>query len=635
MNLRAQDNPEQGKKVFDNYATVTTMVYPTAGAMFKATGEMLDMFGYFGNVDVVGEAIKHINERLDILEKRVSDLETRMRAFENELLRTQNMSRVRLLRSKQDALKLLVYKLQQKPTEQRDKRALAKEAQIIASGFLEDPDLWMWSDMHEKDGAMLSPDFKPLPALEYYVVALVAWIAAIDSAADGDVEFVKREHGRELQKHITYLTVGPNWKDRDDPVTLPENIRARVSCSLELLTRSPNAITHKCTIHEGCEDQIARVLSTVAIHEEIMPVGKEICNVPFSAKKMASEDELERMYGIDVMEKLAEKLTRLKDYGTVREQFVGTFDPSTQTAQFLYAVKPNGDLLWYMHRVVTRKTGVLSSGPRAPSPTQPAKRHDTKVGNLDPLIRLPVESGTFAKSKITHFLDGPKRVGNGWESFREVMPAGLSGVYALTQDGKLLWYRHDGFIDGSMKWDGPREVGRGWGDFKQIIPMGDGIIYAITNDGILKWYHHNGYLTGAGLERGVLSPGSWEGPKNVGTGWGDFKQVFAGGEGVIYAVTNDGILKWYHHKGYMTGSMEWEGQKNVGTGWQNFKTIFSPGEGVIYAMRPTGELLWYKHDGYKDGSVRWQVPVQVAADWKDFLFVFPRMTGTYTPPVVR
>lgn len=30
--------------------------------------------------------------------------------------------------------------------------------------------------------------------------------------------------------------------------------------------------------------------------------------VPFSAKKMASADELERLYGIEVMEKLAEKL---------------------------------------------------------------------------------------------------------------------------------------------------------------------------------------------------------------------------------------------------------------------------------------------------------------------------------------
>src|SRR5260370_14383630 len=93
MNARAQQR-EEGKKVFDTYATVGAMVYPWVGAMFKATGEMLDLFGYFGkDADPVGEAIKRINERLDILEKRVSDLETKIQAFENELFRTQNMTR--------------------------------------------------------------------------------------------------------------------------------------------------------------------------------------------------------------------------------------------------------------------------------------------------------------------------------------------------------------------------------------------------------------------------------------------------------------------------------------------------------------------------------------------------------------
>lgn len=710
IKVRAQQ-AEKGKKVFDTYSTTVGMAYPAAGAVFKATGEMLDLFGYFGkNADPAGEAIKRINERLDFLEKRVSDLETKVRAIENELFRTQNMTRVRLLRSKQDALKLLAYKLQQKPTEQGDKQALAKEAQIIAGGFLDDPDLWMWSDMREKDGAMLPADFKPLPALEYYVVALVAWIAAIDSASDGDVEFVNREHGRALQKHIAYLSVSSGWKESDgDAETLPEKIMARVSCSLESIRKSPDANTRKCTIHEGCEDRIARLASTVAIHEEVAPLGTEICNVAYSERKMGSEDELERMYGIEMMEKLAQKLTRLKDFGTVREQFVGTFDPSTQTAQYLYGVKPNGDLLWYMHRVVTRNTDALPSetqgqtdkdrvrkpGPRAQTPagkadtvilnpnillptgvTSPPKvlgrvkipstgtppisicdsarraraRNSPAAPGLEARCRAagvivqPMESETvvldpriaekfkLAEIGVTHVLDGPKRVGTGgWQNFREVMPAGLSGIYALTREGVLKWYRHDGFLDGSVKWDGSREVGRGWGDFQHIIPMGDGIIYAITKDGRLEWRRHAGYLDGRGLE----SPGAWEGPKNVGTGWGAFKQVFAGGEGVIYAVTSDGVLKWYRNKSYMAGVSDWEGPKDVGAGWQDFKTIFSPGEGIIYAMKPTGEILWYKHDGYKDGSARWQSPVVIAADWKEFLFVFPRMTGTYAPPVVR
>jgi outer membrane protein assembly factor BamB len=344
-----------------------------------------------------------------------------------------------------------------------------------------------------------------------------------------------------------------------------------------------------------------------------------------------SEQELEQKYGVELMARLAQKLELLRTTGTARESFIGTFDPSTQKAEYLYGVKPNGELLWYRHRIVTRKIGVVSPPRTGDSPTAPAKKHNFPGGNNDPRIKLPDERGTFAKTEIIHSLEGPKRVGTGWESFADIIPAGLSGIYAVRRDGKLLWYRHDGFLDGSMNWTGYREIGRGWADFKQIVPMGDGIIYAITQNGNLEWRRHVGYLDGRGLE----TPGAWEGPKVLGRGWGDFKFVFAGGEGIIYAVTNNGDLRWYRNKNFMAGVNEWEGPNIVGNGWESFKMIFSTGEGMIYAMKPSGELVCYKHDGYSDGTKRWQAPVQIAADWSDFIFVFPRMKGTYVPPVVR
>ena len=276
---RAQNSPDDGKKIFDTYATVTTMVYPPAGTAFKVAKEMLDLFGYFGSsVDAVGEAIQRINERLDILERRVSDLEARVLAVRNELFRTQNLSRVRLLRQKQDELKLLLYKLRQRPTERREKQTLAKEAEIIAGGFLDDPDLWLWSDMRVRDGNMLPADFKPLPALEYYVVALVAWMAAIDYATDGDYAYVKREYGRELQKHIDYMRVRPGWKEGDEALTLPENVMSRVRCTMSPSQFSPRP--GACTIHEGCDDQLARVFRNIKTHEVSVPRGTDMCNVP-------------------------------------------------------------------------------------------------------------------------------------------------------------------------------------------------------------------------------------------------------------------------------------------------------------------------------------------------------------------
>lgn len=370
-----------------------------------------------------------------------------------------------------------------------------------------------------------------------------------------------------------------------------------------------------------------------------MPLDSDLCNVPPGASARGSEDEMERMYGTEVMAKLAEKLVQLKNKGTVREQFIGRFDPSTQTAEYLYAVQPNGDLLWYMHRVVTRKTGGPASGAQGPSDIDRVRNPTTRVSPGQPttsgstaVSRSRVKS-TAAKLEVTHVLDGPKLVGRGWGDFKQVFSGGGGIVYALRADGSLLWYRHGGYADGGgpETWTGPKAVGSGWQDFKDVFSSGEGKVYAIKPDGTLLLYQQIGWQTG---ER------SWQEPRQVGTGWGDFKQVFAGGEGVIYAVTQEGKLLWYKHLGptpvaFRRIKERWEGPVEVGTGWQNFKTIFSPGEGVIYAMKPTGELLWYKHDGYEDGSVSWQSPVQVAADWKDFLFVFPRMKGTYTPPVVR
>ena len=205
LNVRAQDNPDDGKKVFDTYATVTTYVYPVAGAMFKATGEMLDLFGYFGNKpDPVGEALKRINQRLDNLELKVATLEAQIQQLTNDEFRSQNRSRIRFLKDRHQELQHLADELREKPTEKARKRTLANDAQRIAGRFLNDPemDIWKWNDLRERDQLMLPADFKPLPALEYYVVALVTWMAAIENAAEGDSEFAKREYGRELQKHI-------------------------------------------------------------------------------------------------------------------------------------------------------------------------------------------------------------------------------------------------------------------------------------------------------------------------------------------------------------------------------------------------------------------------------------------------
>ena len=473
LNVRAQDNPDDGKKVFDTYATVTTYVYPVAGAMFKATGEMLDLFGYFGNKpDPVGEALKRINQRLDNLELKVATLEAQIQQLTNDEFRSQNRSRIRFLKDRHQELQHLADELREKPTEKARKRTLANDAQRIAGRFLNDPemDIWKWNDLRERDQLMLPADFKPLPALEYYVVALVTWMAAIENAAEGDSEFAKREYGRELQKHIAFLSVRPGWTDTDEAEALPENIMTRVSCTLQPLERQSR--DRKCQIAESCEDQLARVSRTIKIHEVIMPLNSDLCNVPPGATARGSEDEMERMYGTEVMEKLAKKLEQLKVTGSVREQFIGTFDPTKYTAQYLYGVKPNGELLWYQHRMATRKAGGPSPTGQG-NPIERARKHGTRTSEaqpgagpsarkLGPILTLVIGTEKF---EITHFLDSPKAVGSGWGDFKELFSGGDGIVYAIARDGKLLWYKHRDFGIGARSWEGAKEIGHGWGAF--------------------------------------------------------------------------------------------------------------------------------------------------------------------------
>jgi len=61
-------------------------------------------------------------------------------------------------------------------------------------------------------------------------------------------------------------------------------------------------------------------------------------------------------------------------------------------------------------------------------------------------------------------------------------------VYAIKNDGDMMWYRKD---TGASPWQGPKKVGNGW-IFKDVIPAGGNSFYALTEDGKLIWYRHDG-----------------------------------------------------------------------------------------------------------------------------------------------
>jgi len=229
-----------GKEVFDSYSSAVGTAYPVAGALFKGTGEFLDLVGYFGKAaDPVAYAIKRINERLDAIEARMAAAEAAVERVQNDLFRTQNLARIRKLRDFKDRLLGILDRLQPAGQNKNEMFALARDAERIAEKFLIDQDLWIWSDLVAKShswedtlmeaGTLLDPGFKPWPTLEYYTLALVTWVTAAEYASEGDTGWVKQTFGSEIQKHIAFLSVRPGWNPiSDTPETLPEQVRSGV-----------------------------------------------------------------------------------------------------------------------------------------------------------------------------------------------------------------------------------------------------------------------------------------------------------------------------------------------------------------------------------------------------------------------
>jgi hypothetical protein len=249
-------------------------------------------------------------------------------------------------------------------------------------------------------------------------------------------------------------------------------------------------------------------------------------------------------------------------------------------SSFVYAVTPDGRLQW------RRYNGAANAG----------------------------GPGTLANSI---------QVGHGWNNLRKVFPAHNGVIYTITDDGKLNWYQHHGFQTGiaanvAGSWSGPRQVASGWDSYKHVFSGGGNVVYAITQDGNLLWFRHKGAANGTG---------EWDGPRDIANNWANFKHVFSTGEGIVYAVTEDGKLLWYKHTGHADGAKSWADYRQVGHGWSGFKSIFSSGDGVIYAVTPDDKLMWYRHNGWREGSAAnirgaWSEAREVARGWGGYSQVF-------------
>jgi hypothetical protein len=215
---------------------------------------------------------------------------------------------------------------------------------------------------------------------------------------------------------------------------------------------------------------------------------------------------------------------------------------------------------------------------------------------------------------------------------RWIIPSELGVIYEITQTGNMSWWKqfYQSPPSGTRR-EADLLFGAtdlhfgGWLQYKQVFSGGAGIIYAITQDGQLLWWKHKNWLTGT--TDTPFGETAWEGPKVVGVGWGDLKHVFSGGNSVIYVVTKEGAVKWFQHYGSADGRFEWKGPFDVTSGLTNYTKMFSVGKGLIYGVEPNGNLVWYKDNRWSqrtqaDYGCGLSGPVPVGSGWGGYPFVF-------------
>jgi Tachylectin len=259
----------------------------------------------------------------------------------------------------------------------------------------------------------------------------------------------------------------------------------------------------------------------------------------------------------------------------------------------IYGVRENGDLLWY------RYNG------NGESDRSGSKGWGSNSGNP---------------------------IGNGWQNFGHILGCGDGVILGVAQNGDLLWYKYDGNGEsdrsGSRGWhpNSGNPIGNGWQGFRHVFvtpregPIASSrlTIYAVTQDGDLLWYRYNG--NGESDRSGSKGWDSNSG-NPIGNGWQNFGHILGCG-GVILGVAQNGDLLWYSYQGDgesdRSGSKGWDSNSGnpIGNGWQNFRAIFggandSGGFGrVIYAVAQDGDLLWYRYDGHGEsdasGTLGWR-----------------------------
>ena len=133
------------------------------------------------------------------------------------------------------------------------------------------------------------------------------------------------------------------------------------------------------------------------------------------------------------------------------------------------------------------------------------------------------------------------------------------GVYAVTADGRLLFYEAAASAPILPDVHAGRELAHGgWDRYEMIASDANDVIYAVTAGGDLHFHQYD-------FARSAWSSNSG---RTIGSGW-DFLHVVTGGNGFLYAVTRTGDLRAYRDtlrdgSNRPDGSTDWAACGQVG-----------------------------------------------------------------------
>ncbi|MFJ7685973.1 tachylectin-related carbohydrate-binding protein [Peribacillus butanolivorans] len=143
-----------------------------------------------------------------------------------------------------------------------------------------------------------------------------------------------------------------------------------------------------------------------------------------------------------------------------------------------------------------------------------------------------------------------EKISFGWGAFRHVFSDGNGAnrnIYAVAQNGDLLYYRDEMPAVHQHQWAYGgigQKIGTGWGNFVHVFSGGDGIIYAVAQNGDLLYYRdlaRDGTSRWAndGVGQIIMSA------QATGNFFNRFRHVFSGGDGIIYAIEDNGTILYF------------------------------------------------------------------------------------------